>query len=63
MGAYLICPFALYEQKLRIGCEGCTITFDKMQSKNDYINSYCGSFEYRRCPHARELYLTKYKED
>lgn len=49
MGAYLICPFAKYEQGKRIGCEACTITFDDYEYKNKYMAQFCANFDYKKC--------------
>ena len=55
MGAYLICPFAKYEQRFRIGCEACTITFNNFECKNKYMAQYCATFDYKKCIIAKVL--------
>ena len=60
LGAYLVCPFAKYENGRRLGCESCTIAFADVTEKNEYIKRFCCTYEYEKCPHAQRL-LEKYR--
>lgn len=60
VGAYLLCPFAKYENGRRLGCESCTIAFTDVTEKNEYIKRFCCTYEYEKCSHAQRL-LEKYR--
>lgn len=51
-----ICPFYKWDRKQKICCEdGFQIAFDSKTDAKRYLNNYCASWDYVKCPHARHM--------
>ena len=51
----IICPFWKWEGEGSSICEGCKLTFPDRSTRQEYIDRFCGSMEYRQCTIAAAL--------
>ena len=60
--ADIICPFFISETAMQITCESVYVNtkcdihrFKSKELKDKHRNCFCGSFNYQKCPYARQL--------
>lgn len=54
------CPYFVWDEKLKIGCECGKLTFPDKKSAVDYMNCYCASHGWQKCTIAAST--TEYYE-
>ena len=51
-----ICPYFIWDEKQRIGCEGKHILkFDTGNDARRYMKEYCAGWKWHKCPHADQM--------
>ena len=58
----IVCPYFIYETAIQISCESissdakCDVhRFKSKELKNNHRNCFCESFNYKKCPYARQF--------
>ena len=62
MPEYVICPFWKYRQKEVVACGYVRMEFHNNQEALNFVKAICCKWEYKQCPHAKEL-LKKYETE
>lgn len=52
---YKICPYYIDENKKSISCEDCCRSFRSPKAKYKWMNKYCDTWEWEKCPWAIDL--------
>lgn len=55
MPRYTRCPFYIDENKLTISCEDVCRSFDSMDEKWTWMDMYCDSWDWMKCPYAIDI--------
>ena len=55
MPRYTRCPFYIDENKLTISCEDVCRSFDSMDEKWTWMDMYCDTWDWMKCPHAADI--------
>lgn len=50
-----ICPYYRYEKNKSISCEDAFRTFAKTEKKDTWMDMYCDSWDWMKCPYACDL--------
>lgn len=54
MPRYTMCPFYVDENKKSISCEDVCRTYRNLEEKNAWMDMYCDSWEWAKCPYAAD---------
>ena len=54
MPRYTRCPYYIDENKLTISCEDVCRTYDSINEKLSWMDLYCDSWDWMRCPYAAD---------
>lgn len=55
MPRYTRCPFYIDENKLTISCEDVCRSYDSLDEKWAWMDMYCDSWDWMRCPYAIDM--------
>ena len=55
MPRYTRCPFYIDENKLTISCEDVCRSYDSLDEKWAWMDMYCDSWDWMRCPYAMDM--------
>lgn len=55
MPRYTRCPFYIDENKLTISCEDVCRSYDSLDEKWAWMDMYCDSWDWMRCPYAMDI--------
>ena len=54
MPRYTLCPYYIDENNKAISCEDVCRTYDSMKQKWAWMDMYCDSWDWMKCPYAMD---------
>ena len=55
MPRYTRCPYYIDESRQSISCEDVCRSYDSLKKKNSWMDMYCDSWDWMKCPYAADM--------